>query len=155
MNRNKDKLSAKAQLLVAIIAICLLLAGCIAQPNMITAQVTQVIDGDTIAIEGGEHIRYIGIDTPEKGQRYYMEAWQANRELVEEKEVQLERDTSERDKYGRLLRYVYVDGVFVNAELVSLGYAEAKSYPPDIKHQSYLEELERKAKKEGKGMWGR
>ncbi|NIM05287.1 MAG: hypothetical protein GTN65_06650, partial [Armatimonadetes bacterium] len=63
------------------------------------------------------------------------EAWQANRELVEGKEVRLERDVSETDRYGRLLRYVYVDDVLVNAELVKKGLAEVRSYPPDTRYQ--------------------
>ena len=84
-----------------------------------------------------------------------MEAWQANRELVEGKEVYLERDVSQTDKYGRLLRYVYVDNVFVNGELVRLGLAYAKAYPPDTKYQDYLEKLETEAKQAGRGMWSK
>lgn len=98
-------------------------------------------------------MRYIGIDTPEKGEFYYEEATRANRELVEGKKVRLERDVSERDKYGRLLRYVYVNGVFVNAELVRQGYARATAYPPDTKYQSLLEQKEREARGARKGIW--
>ena len=118
--------------------------------------VTQVIDGDTIVIEGNYHVRYIGIDTPEvrpQPEAFGIEAWQANRQLVEGKEVRLERDVSETDKYGRLLRYVYVDSVFVNAELVREGLARAIAYPPDTKHQDYLERMEAEARKAGRGMW--
>ena len=61
-------------------------------------------------------MRYIGIDTPEMGEAFGLEAWQANRELVEGKVVYLERDVSETDKYGRLLRYVYADDIFVNVK---------------------------------------
>jgi len=67
--------------------------------------------------------------------------------------VTLEKDISETDKYGRLLRYVYVDDLFVNGELVRLGYAEAVSYPPDVKYQEVLSELEREARDEGRGLW--
>src|SRR4030042_2567140 len=76
--------------------------------------VTRVIDGDTIEIEGGQKVRYIGIDTPEKVdprpsvQCYGKEAAAKNKELVEGKRVRLEKDVSETDKYGRLLRYVFV-----------------------------------------------
>jgi len=120
--------------------------------------VTRVIDGDTIVIEGDYRVRYIGIDTPEihpELEDYGMEAWQANRELVEGKEVRLERDVSETDKYGRLLRYVYVDECMVNAELVKQGLAQAKAYPPDTKYQVYLEELESEAKHAGRGVWAK
>ena len=103
-------------------------------------------------------MRYIGIDTPEVHPRleaYGREAWQANRKLVEGKKVRLERDVSEKDRYGRLLRYVYVDDVLVEAELVRQGLARAKAYPPDTKYQDYLEQLEAEAKKAGLGMWAK
>lgn len=115
-----------------------------------------MIDGDTITIEGGQWVRYIGIDTPEvypDVEAFGIEAWQANRQLVEGKRVRLERDVSERDKYGRLLRYVWVDNIMVNAELVRLGLAQAKAYPPDTKYQDYLERLEIEAKRAGRGIW--
>lgn len=103
-------------------------------------------------------MRYIGIDTPEiypQPEPFGNEAWQANRRLVEGKRVRLERDVSETDKYGRLLRYVYADGVFVNAELVRQGLAWAKAYPPDTKYQDYLEQLETEARESGRGMWAK
>ncbi len=142
---------------LTIVLICPIgIAGCISPPE--TAAVIQVIDGDTIIIEGDYRVRYIGIDTPEirpTVEAYGLEAWQANRELVEGKEVRLERDVSETDRYGRLLRYVYVDDVFVNAELVRQGLAEVKFYPPDTKYQDYFEELEAAARKAGLGMWAK
>ncbi len=103
-------------------------------------------------------MRYIGINTPEiypQLEAFGIEAWQANRRLVEDKEVRLERDISETDKYGRLLRYVYVDGVFVNAELVKKGLARAKAYPPDTKYQDYLEKMEAEARESGRGIWAK
>ena len=148
-------MNSRIWLSVVVLFLCLLV-GCSAPPD--TAKVIQVIDGDTITVEGGYRVRYIGIDTPEihpVPEAYGTEAWQVNRQLVEGKEVRLERDVSETDKYGRLLRYVYVDDVFVNAELVILGLAEAKAYPPDIKYQEYLEEMESEAKEAGRGMWAK
>ena len=103
-------------------------------------------------------MRYIGIDTPEvhpEMEAFGLEAWQANRELVEGKIVHLEPDVCEVDKYGRLLRYVYVDDIFVNAELVRQGLAYAQAYPPDTKHQDYLEKLEQEAKQAGRGIWAK
>jgi len=120
--------------------------------------VTKVIDGDTIVIEGGYRVRYIGIDTPEihhEVEAFGIEAWQANRTLVEGKRVRLEKDVSETDKYGRLLRYVYAGDTMVNAELVRQGLAEARAYPPDIKYQDYFEKLEAEAKSEGRGIWAK
>ena len=104
---------------------------------MVEATVTRVIDGDTIEVnlEGLIYrVRYIGIDTPEIGEPCADEATEANRQLVEGKTVWLEKDISETDKYGRLLRYVYVDDIFVNEELVRLGLALPSSYPPDMKY---------------------
>ncbi len=115
-----------------------------------------MIDGDTITIEGGYRVRYIGIDAPEihpQAEPFGSEAWQANRKLVEGKEVRLERDVSETDKYGRLLRYVWVDDILVEAELVRQGLARAKAYPPDTKYQEYLEQMQAEARETGRGMW--
>ena len=142
--------------LLGIFLLCFLLCGC--QAPSATVKVIEVIDGDTITIEGGHRVRYIGIDTPEiypGTEACGIEAWQANRQLVEGKRVRLERDISETDRYHRLLRYVYVDDVFVNAELVRMGLARAKAYPPDIKYQDYLEKMEAEARLAGRGIWAR
>jgi len=143
-------------LLVIVFFLLLSFFGCVKPPD--TARVIEVIDGDTITIEGGYRVRYIGIDTPEvhpEVEAFGMEAWQANRVLVEGKQVRLEEDVSETDKYGRLLRYVYVDDTFVNAELVRQGLAQARAYPPDTKNQDYLEQVETEAREAGRGMWAK
>ena len=117
--------------------------------------VTRVIDGDTIEIRGGDRVRYIGIDTPEIGEPYYLEATNKNRELVEGKRVRLVKDVSEEDQYGRLLCYIYVDDLFVNAELVRLGYARAYRYPPDTYYAELFSQLELEAKQAGRGLWAK
>ena len=150
------KMSGKICLSVIVLSIVTLLSACISPPDI--ARVIKVVDGDTIIIEGNYQVRYIGMDTPEiqpNVEPFAMEAWEANRRLVAGKEVRLERDVSQTDKYGRLLRYVYVDDVFVNAELVRQGLAEAKAYPPDTKHHDYLEQVEAEAREAGRGMWGK
>lgn len=122
--------------------------------------VTRVIDGDTIEIEGGDRLRYIGIDTPETKHPnkvvgcYGKEAEAKNKDLVEGKKVKLEKDVSETDKYGRLLRYVYLDGIMINELLVKEGYAQASSYPPDVKYQDKFNEAEKQAREEERGLWG-
>jgi micrococcal nuclease len=118
-------------------------------------RVTQVIDGDTIVIADGSHVRYIGMDTPEQGQPYYLQALQLNKELVSGKFVRLESDVSDKDKYGRLLRYVYVSGIFVNAEIVRHGYARAHAYPPDTKYQVYIQSMESEARNHKAGIWSK
>jgi micrococcal nuclease len=122
-----------------------------------TAQVISVIDGDTIEVSiGGEiwKVRYIGIDSPEIGQEYGNECAEANRNLVAGKTVLLEKDISETDDYGRLLRYVYLeDNTFVNAELILLGFAIVKSYPPDVKYQVMFQRMQEKAESDSLGLW--
>jgi len=123
-------------------------------------KVTRVIDGDTIEIEGGRKVRYIGIDTPETVhpskpvECYGKEASEKNKELVLNKEVRLERDVSETDKYGRLLRYVWFGSLMVNEYLVREGYAMSSSYPPDIKYQERFVKAQREAREKNKGLWG-
>jgi len=121
--------------------------------------VTRVIDGDTIEIEGGQKVRYIGIDTPETVdprkpvQCFGVEASNRNKQLVDGKRVRLEKDISETDKYGRLLRYVYIDNIFVNLALVQGGFAYSSTYPPDVKHQNQFLEAERLAREQKTGLW--
>ncbi len=121
--------------------------------------VARVIDGDTVELENGERVRYIGIDTPETVhpekpvQCFGPEASHRNKELVEGRRVRLERDMTDRDKYGRLLRYVYVSGVMVNAALVEGGYAYSYYYAPDTRHYEKLVKVEQEAKGQGRGLW--
>jgi len=145
-------------LIILFLLILLLLPACDSAPEK--ARVIRVIDGDTIVIKGGYHVRYIGIDTPEKDEPYYEEAKQYNQELVDGKVARLEKDDEgeDKDKYGRLLRYVYVDDVddiFINAELVRKGYARVypKGLFPEIEHYDLLKEAEREARESGRGIW--
>jgi micrococcal nuclease len=118
--------------------------------------VSGIIDGDTIEVVlAGQtyRLRYIGIDCPEPGEYGSEQATQANRQLVEGKTVRLEEDVSETDQYGRLLRYVYVGGIFVNAELVRRGYASAWTYPPDVAFSDLFAQFEREARENGRGLW--
>ncbi len=131
-------------------------------PTTTEANVLRVIDGDTIEVDINGityKVRYIGIDAPELNDEgcefsaLAQEATRCNSQLVRGKTILLEKDVSEIDQYGRLLRYVYVDDIFVNAELVRQGLAWAKAYEPDTKYQDYLEEMEAKAKQAEIGIW--
>jgi micrococcal nuclease len=124
----------------------------------------EVVDGDTIVVkdtaDGQKYkVRYIGIDTPEtvdpnRPVMYFgKEASAKNTELVSGKMVGLEKDISEEDRYGRLLRYVYVGTVMINAELVRLGYAKCATYPPDIKYAEMFRRYEAEAREGGRGLW--
>jgi micrococcal nuclease len=137
---------------VVFLSLLLLLPlACKQSSNVVT--VVRVIDGDTIVIDGGDHVRYIGIDSPETDEFYYSEASQLNTDLVAGKQVRLESDVTDKDKYGRLLRYVFVGDIFVNAEMVRQGCAWSTAYPPDIKYQVYLEAMEKEARELKRGFW--
>lgn len=115
--------------------------------------VTRIIDGDTIELSTGERVRYIGIDTPERYECFFQEAKLANEKLVLNKKVRLVKDISQNDKYGRLLRYVYVDKVFVNNHLVKEGYAYVSTYPPDVRFQELFIQSQQLAREKQKGFW--
>ncbi len=124
-----------------------------------TFLVTRVIDGDTIELENGQVVRYLLIDTPETVhpekpvECFGPEATERNRQLVEGRRVRLERDMTDRDAYGRLLRYVYADGTMVQAELVREGYGYVYSRQPDVKYLKDMAGLEREARELGAGLW--
>jgi endonuclease YncB( thermonuclease family) len=119
--------------------------------------VTEIIDGDTIIIriENGDifSVRYIGIDAPERDEPFFTEAYNANANLVLQKSVILVKDISETDPYDRLLRYVIVDDIFVNLELVRIGFASAITFPPDIICAEQLAAVEQEALASRYGLW--
>lgn len=123
-------------------------------------RVSRVIDGDTIELSDGRRVRYVGIDAPEigsegkRGECFSQEAFEKNREMVEGKEVYLERDVSERDKYGRWLYLVFLKDVSVEEVLVKGGYARKMILKPDISYSSKIGEWEREAREKNIGIWG-
>lgn len=122
------------------------------------AKVVRVIDGDTIVMENGETVRYLGIDTPELTHQppdcFAQEAAQKNSALVLEREVRLVKDVRDKDRYARLLRYVYVNDIFINLELVKQGLARAFIVPPDIVHEEEFLKADQSAREEKVGLWG-
>jgi micrococcal nuclease len=134
--------------------------SCVAfSQESLTARVISVIDGDTIKIESNNNkvnVRYIGINSPEldSDDNYLAElAREINRQLVENQIVTLYKDTSETDRFGRLLRYVFVGDTFVNYEMVRLGYARQKDYPPDSACKDLFFEAQQEAITHHRGMW--
>lgn len=143
-------------------------------PNNGLVFVSRAIDGDTIKLSNGEYVRLIGIDTPESRYnkkivrdskrsgndinsiiRMGREASDFIERKVEGKMVRLEFDVERRDKYGRLLAYVYLeDGTFVNAKIIEEGYAQIMTIPPNIKHAGYFLKLQKEAREKNKGLWG-
>jgi micrococcal nuclease len=133
-------------------------------PEGLDAEVLSIVDGDTIhaRVQGrDERVRYIGIDTPETGgdrgpQPYGAEARERNRQLVEGQTVRLVLDAQDRDRYGRILAYVYApDGSFVNAKLVVEGYARVLTVPPNVRFASVFRTLETEARDEERNLWQR
>jgi micrococcal nuclease len=127
-------------------------------------RVVRVVDGDTIDVQLGatrERVRYIGVDTPETKhpakavQCYGRQASEFNAQLIAGEQVRLVRDVEERDRYGRLLAYVYRvrDGLFVNAELTRRGYAQPLPIVPDVRHADRFANLARDARQQGRGLW--
>lgn len=128
----------------------------------LVGQVVSIVDGDTIKVRIGEHaetIRYIGVNAPElhhptKGEEPGgREAAEVNRNLVDSQPVRLELDVQERDRYGRLLAYVYVGDMMINAELVAQGYAQVMTIPPNVRHQEMFLKLQREARLLQIGLW--
>lgn len=121
--------------------------------------VTKIIDGDTIQLENGEIVRYIGVDAPELRTKegisefYAKQALQCNKRLVFLKKVRLEYDVERKDPHGRTLAYVYVKNLFVNAELIKRGCARAIVKPPNLKYKDLFLSLQEKAMKEERGLW--
>ena len=136
-------------------------------------RVARVIDGDTIKLENGEHVRLIGIDAPElkdnaKLQRDLKErhltksaeiamgrrSYQFTKHLIEGKKVHLEFDKDKYDEYHRVLAYVYLtSGIFVNAQIVSEGYAYAYTVKPDLQYAQLFRKLYKEAREEHRGLW--
>lgn len=131
----------------------------IPEPTNDLHRVTRVIDGDTIEIEGGERVRLICIDTPERGEDGYYEAKDYLETLLLGREVELVKDVSEVDRYGRLLRYIFIldyDDIgdfFVNSGIARLGYGEVARFPPDTKYCDLIEKSQDLAKSYNKGIW--
>ena len=129
--------------------------------NLEKAKVIKVIDGDTIEIEGKRKVRYIGIDAPETKdprrpiQCFGEEAYNKNKELVEGYNIEMEKDVSETDKFGRLLRYVYVNGTFVNEYLVKEGFASVSTFPPDVRYVDIFLKAQTEAREKNLGLWSK
>jgi micrococcal nuclease len=126
------------------------------------AYVTRVVEGDTVYAEVGgrlEAVRYLGVNAPRiehptRGTDLYaMVAREANRRLVEGKWIRLVFDGQPRDRFGRLLAYVWVDDVFVNAALTHLGFAEAAATTTVTRYGEYFRSLETGARQDARGLW--
>lgn len=144
-------------------------APTVSPQSTIISKVIRVIDGDTIEIEDKQIVRYIGIDTPETKhpnkniECFGKEASAFNKRLIEGKQIRIEKDISETDKYKRLLRYVWLfdnlnasqSGLFVNDYLVRQGYAYVSTFPPDVKYNNQFIDAQNEAQKFNRGLWSK
>lgn len=127
-------------------------------------KVVRVVDGDTIIIDYNgteERVRLIGVDTPEsvhpdkeKNTEFGTTASNFSKELLTDKYVKIELDVQERDQYGRILAYVYLDDVMVNKILLQEGYAKVATYPPNVKYVDDFTSIQEEARNTKKGLWG-
>jgi micrococcal nuclease len=162
---NKRKLAGIVAVCIIAVVVTTVIAmppGCADNDTTDLVKVIRAIDGDTIEvdIDGSVYkVRYIGIDTPktvhpsQPVECFGKEASDKNSDLVEGKIVRLEKDVSETDKYGRLLRYVWVGNIFVNDHLVRQGYAYASTYPPDVKYADQFAQAQTEAIENNRGLW--
>jgi micrococcal nuclease len=121
--------------------------------------VNKIINGNTIQLDTGEIVKYIGIEAPELNMKeggpefFARQASRQNQKLVLLKKVRLEFDKEKKDSEGRTLAYVFVKNVFVNAELIKLGFAKTNIVPPNDKYKNMFLDYEKKAKQSEKGLW--
>ncbi len=176
------KIQKKAIILLFFLLGTVILSGCeivfeeSKNEEFVEAIVTKHVDGDTIYVKIGEgkdeKLRFIGLDAPEiegedkKGEFYGDESSAFTKEMLLGKTIYLEMDISETDRFGRLLRYIWLElptekseeeirEKLFNAILIAEGYAKEKAFPPDVKYYYYLTKIQREAKEQKKGLWGK
>ncbi|MCP4682298.1 MAG: hypothetical protein GY864_08180 [Desulfobacterales bacterium] len=142
------------------ISLIILASFCLSLTPIPFHEVKYVYDGDTIRLDNGEHIRYLGINAPEMARKdktaefLARPAREFNRKLVGNALVRLEYDQEKRDRYNRLLAFVFLEnGDMVNALMVRKGFAHVMSKKKNLKYRDLLLDLQRKAMKERLGIW--
>ncbi|MGD0336701.1 MAG: thermonuclease family protein [Candidatus Omnitrophota bacterium] len=177
-----QSLKLKSLFIILILSACFLVMGWIfssgakkySSSNYSDVLVERAVDGDTLKLAGGERVRLIGIDTPEmhESSKLYRDArrssldvetikrlgrraYEFTRGFVEGKRVRLEFDVEKRDKYDRLLAYVYLkeDGSFLNARIVEEGFASLMTIPPNVKYADLFLRLYQEARRNQRGLW--
>jgi endonuclease YncB( thermonuclease family) len=142
---------------VALSVTFLLGAPQAALAETLAGRCVSVHDGDTVTVatpKGREKIRLLGIDTPELAQAPWGERARAFTErLVQGQEVRVETDVQPRDRYGRLLGYVYVGDTFVNLEVIRSGHAMLLTYAPNVRHVEAFMAAQTEARTKGLGVW--
>lgn len=154
-------MTVKKRYLIPIFILLILLIRLVSEigPDKIPGErfkVVGIVDGDTVDLLGGDRLRLVGIDCPEKGEQFYDSAKMFIQNMTLGKIVQVDFSKRRRDGYGRMLGYTYVDSVFVNAELVRSGLAYVYLYEDNLADSARIEELleaQNKAIDSGRGLW--
>lgn len=118
-----------------------------------SVKVIGIIDGDTLRLFGGEKVRLIGINTPEKNEPLCPEATDLLKKLLEDKDVTLAFDKEEKDRYGRTLAFVYAGGVFVNGEIIRQGLAYFYEFKPNVRYSKLFLKLQRESRAANRNIW--
>lgn len=146
----------KAASISAIVVMIIVLAVnyLVPQPTIVThAVATRIVDGDTIVVEGGERVRLLDIDTPENGEPCSANATARLKGLIDGKEVALVSGVEDKDVYGRLLRYVFLNDTLINVQMVREGWANLYIVNKDPRYYDYFIQAEQAAKKENLCVW--
>ncbi len=152
-------MSSKLLAPATLILLGFLLLGCAKATAIPTptggarVMIVHVVDGDTVELDDGRRVRYLGINTPERDQPFYAEARAANQQLVEGKAVWIVLDTEPTDRFGRTLAYLWVDEKLINLELVRQGYANAYTQPPNVRYSKEIVAAEQEAREAEVGLW--
>ena len=155
------------RILLSVILLLFLAEKSISQTKTNYLEIAKFVDGDTFWVRNpngkDEKIRLIGVNTPEarntgrtQVEYFGKEASAYVKELLTGKKVRIEFDVQRFDRYKRTLAYIFLeDGTFLNAHLVKEGYATVATYPPNVKYADLFVKLEKEARAQGKGLWGK
>lgn len=162
MKKNKHLLSKAIAMILALVSLVTVFQEELGL-SLPTYEVVRVVDGDTIIVKmdgKNERVRFIGVNTPEsvhpdpeRNSQMGKLASDYIKELLEGQRVGLELDVEERDQYGRILAYVYLDGQMVQETLLSEGYAQVVTFPPNVKYTDDFLDLEKAARRAKRGFW--
>jgi len=125
-------------------------------PDRVSAEVLRVIDGRTIVVDAGDGertVRFIGVAAQPFGNPFYSFGQEVTQSWIDGKQVLLEADQQDADEQGRLMRYVFLDEVMINAALILNGLTEQETQPPNLRYDAYLSAMESQARESGVGIW--
>jgi micrococcal nuclease len=136
--------------IILFLLLSLLVCGPLSAEQLVAKK---IYSGERIKLSSGQKVRYIGIDAPGEGDFFFEECRQANKKLIEGKQITIEYDARRKDGDGDLLGYVYAGDVFVNAQLLKNGFGIVYITPPNQKYVGLFISLQKEARKNRRGIW--